>query len=163
MGLVFDRQNFDPEKVLTGYADASFMSEDKHVSRYGVLFYVAGSLVHWASAKTSRIVSSSTEAEVHGLVHFGKENIWEREFHKVLSHFDVKSPTIVFQDNTSAISLSTGGTCHKRSKHFGLEFDMFREYVAMGELKISYLQRIWSQIYLLNPCRPSSFKSLGTP
>ena len=47
-------------------------------------------------------------------------------------------PTTVYQDNKSAISLSTGGTCHKRSKHFGLEFDLFREYVALGEIKIVY-------------------------
>ena len=96
-------------------------------------------MIHWASSKTSRIVTSSTEAEVHGLVHFGKENIWEREFHKVLGHFDDIKPTLVLQDNTSAISLSTKGTCHKRSKHFGLEFDVFREYVALGELKIQYV------------------------
>ena len=53
---------------------------------YGVLFFVVGALIHWASSKTSRIVSSSTEAEIHGLVH-GKENIWEREFHKELFYF----------------------------------------------------------------------------
>ena len=109
------------------------------MSRYGVLFFLGGCLIHWASSKTSRIVSSSTEAEVHGLIHLGKENIWEREFHKVLGFFPELGPTLVYQDNKAAISLSTGGTCHKRSKHFGLEFDMFREYVALGEIKISYL------------------------
>ena len=96
--------------------------------------------MHWASAKTSRIVSSTTEAEVHGLVHLGKENIWEREFHTVLRYFPEMPPTIVYQDNTAAIALSTGAPKHKRSKHFGIEFDMFKEYVQLGEMKIEHKQ-----------------------
>jgi len=31
-----------------------------------------------------------------------------------------------------------GGTCHKRSKHFGIEFDKFREYVEQKEIEIFY-------------------------
>ena len=142
LGLVFDRQNYRPGETLVGYCDASFLSEERSHSRYGVLFFVAGALVHWTSTKTSRIVSSSTEAEIHGLVHLGKENIWEREFHQVLGYFENEKPTKVsqdsekkyltegerknclepslgFQDNTAAISLSSGGPRHKRSKHFG--------------------------------------------
>ena len=76
-----------------------------------------------------RVVSSSTEAECNGLVHCGKENIWQREFLAQLGCFSRLPATLVFQDNKSAISLSVGGTCHKRSKHFGIEFDLFREYV----------------------------------
>ena len=162
LGLVFERKNFDPKQILVGCCDASFLSEERSLSRYGVLFFVAGALVHWASTKTSRIVSSSTEAEINGLVHLGKENIWEREFHQILGYFSqdgptrttqsekkryltteekkviLGGPTIGFQDNTAAISLSKGGPRHKRSKHFGLEFDLFREYVLKGELEIKY-------------------------
>jgi hypothetical protein len=115
------------------------LSEPGSKSRYATLFYVAGALVHWASAKPSRIVSSSTEAEVHGLVHLGKENVWQREFHSLLNFFRHVPPTLVYQDNKSAIALSIGGANHKRSKHFGLEFDMFREYVALGEMRLEYL------------------------
>jgi hypothetical protein len=138
LGLVFEREKYNSQEVMVGVCDASFLGEEKSMSRYGVLFFVGGCLIHWASAKTSRIVSSSTEAETHGLIHLGKENIWEREFHGVLGYFTGLGPTKVFQDNKAAISLSTGGTCHKRSKHFGLEFDMFREYVGRGELVIEY-------------------------
>ena len=95
-------------------------------------------MIHWNSSKTSRIVSSSTEAEIHGLVHLGKENVWEIEFHKTLGYFKGFGPTKVYQDNQAAITLSTGGPVHRRSKHFGLEFDLFREYVALGEMEIKY-------------------------
>ena len=138
LGLVFDRRKFDERNVFRAACDAAFLSEQRSASRYGVLFFVAGALVHWTSSKPTRIVSSSTEAEIHGLVHTGKENVWEREFHAVLGYFDIQTPTLVFQDNKSAISLSEGGQQHKRSKHFGLEFDLFRQYCALGEIKIVY-------------------------
>jgi len=141
LGLVFERSKYDARSgPLMGMSDASFAGEEQSKSRYANLFYCAGALVHWASAKTTRIVSSTTEAEVHGLIHLGKENIWEREFHSVLRYFPVVPPTIVYQDNTAAIALSTGAPKHKRSKHFGIEFDMFKEYVQLGEMTIVHMQ-----------------------
>jgi hypothetical protein len=83
-------------------------------------------------------MSSSTEAECHALVHTGKENRWEREFLHELKLFPSIPPTIIFQDNKSAITLCTGGTQHKRSKHFGIEFDIHKEYMLLGEIELIY-------------------------
>ena len=44
------------------------------------------------------------------------------------------------QDNQSAITLSTTGTHHKRSKHFGIEFDYFKEGLVFEEMKLQYLE-----------------------
>ena len=121
------------------YSDASFLSEEGSKSRFGILFYVAGALICWHSANPHRIVSSSTESEIHGLVQAGKENIWETEFNRVLGHFKASGPTVIYQDNKAAITLTTGGTAHRRSKHFGMEYDLFRQYVADKELQIQYL------------------------
>jgi hypothetical protein len=141
-GLVYVRpnQNFHENSNFLLYAmsDSSFASEANHKSRYGYFFFCLGGLVSWVSHHSTRIMSSSTEAECHALTHCGKENIWEREFLQVLNIFKTLSPTVVYQDNKSAITLSTGGTCHKRSKHFGLEFDLFREYVGLGEIFLEY-------------------------
>ena len=85
--------------------------------------------------------ASSTEAECHGIVHVGKENIWERELHLILGILSTDEPTIVLQDNKSAISLTQGiKVQNKRSKHFGLEFDCVREYVQRGEMKLEYCE-----------------------
>ena len=46
----------------------------------------------------------------------------------------------MLQDNQSAITLSTTGTHHKRSKHFGIEFDYFKESIANGEIKLRYME-----------------------
>ena len=57
----------------------------------------------------------------------------------VLGYKDVTAPTWVHQDNKSAITLSCGPkVSNKRSKHFGLEFEAFREYVTLKEMDIVY-------------------------
>ena len=66
--------------------------------------------------------------------------------------------TVVFNDNKSALSLSTGGTCHKRSKHFGIEFDIFREYVQLGELHLEHISTDELPADMLTkPLPPSKF------
>jgi len=59
-----------------------------------------------------------------------------------------------FQDNKSAIALSVGGVSHKRSKHFGLEFDKFREYVEQREIEIFYKETNLLAADMLTKCLP---------
>src|SRR5689334_21882578 len=99
---------------MEAFCDSNFATEPGSKSRWGYFFFVAGALVSWVSQHSTRIMTSSTEAECHALVHTGKENIWEREFLDILNYFEKIPPTVIFQDNKSAITLSTGGTCHKR-------------------------------------------------
>jgi len=61
------------------------------------------------------------------------------EFLTELGFFGSQGPITIFQDNTSAIRLASGTKCHKRSKHFGIEWDAFSEW-AISELKIVYRQ-----------------------
>ena len=97
-------------------------------------------LVSWASENPSRVLSSSTEAECRGLVHFSKENQWHRQFHTELGLFKVSVPTIVYEDNTASITLaSTLGTPHKKSKHFGIEWAIFKEAVELKELTLIHV------------------------
>jgi hypothetical protein len=137
LGLVYVRDS--RVEILRASCDSSFATESKHRSRYGYYFFFLGNLVAWTSSHSTRVMSSSTEAECHALVHTGKENIWMREFLFVLKLFNPIPPTLILQDNKSAITLSTGGVSHKRSKHFGVEFDTFREYVKLGEVRIEYV------------------------
>ena len=81
-------------------------------------------------------MTSSTEVECRGLTQIAKENIWHRQFHLELNLFPVDRPTIVYEDNTAAITLSSDpGTPHKRSKHFGIEWAYFKQSVALGEIE----------------------------
>jgi hypothetical protein len=135
-GLVFKRPtgdfNLTENILLKSFCDSSFASEPGSKSRLGFFYFVCGCLVSWTSHHSTRVMSSSTEAECHALVHVGKENIWVREFLDVLRFFETILPLVIFQDNKSS------GTFHKRSKHFGVEFDMFREFVSLKEIVLQH-------------------------
>jgi len=141
LGLIFVRPHkpFSPDQpILEALCDASFATEPASRSRLGWFFFVGGGLVSWDTKVISRVVTSSTEAECHALVQCGKENVFQREFLSELGFWKNLGPTLVFQDNTSAISLTNGTKCHKRSKHFGIEFEAFKQYIELGEMRVEH-------------------------
>ena len=80
-------------------------------------------------------MTSSTEAECRGLVHFSKENLWHRQFHQELKLYAILKPTVVFEDDTASITMSNDlGLPHKRSKRFGIKFAFFKQSVALKEI-----------------------------
>jgi hypothetical protein len=129
-----------PEKgeEFVAFCDSSFAAEPGSKSRYGYLFFVFGALVSWTSAHSTRVLTSSTEAECHALVHAVKENTWQKEFVQELGLFDSLPATTIFH-NQSTIRLTENASQHKRSKHFGIEFDAAREYIKSGEVIIKYI------------------------
>ena len=68
------------------------------------------------------------------VVEVGKESRWITD----LSLFKTIPPTTIHQDNQSSLRLVVGGVCHKRSKHFGIEFDWLQEEYEKGEIKTRY-------------------------
>lgn len=46
------------------------------------------------------------------------------------------SPTICTEDCEAAIKLATTAPLSKRSKHFTIDWDVLREYVRLGEIKL---------------------------
>src|SRR5271170_6971502 len=94
------------ENLFVAFCDSSFASESKSRSRYGYFFCIFGALVSWTSSHSTRILTSSTEAECHALIHTEKENRWEKEFLQELTIFEEFQTTVIFQDNKSAIRLT---------------------------------------------------------
>jgi len=125
--------------TLYAFCDASFGAERNSKSRTGHFFCVLGALIAWTSVHTTRVVTSSTEAECHAIVQVLKENRWIKEFIQELNVFKIDKATTIYQDNKSAISLTQNKGQHKRSKHFGIEFDAVRESVREGEIEVKYL------------------------
>ena len=123
-----------------GYVDASFATEDEAYSRVGYFYLFKGNLVSWVSENPSRVMTSSTEAECRGLVQIAKENIWQRQMHNELNLFPFTGPTVVYEDNKAAITMSNNpGVPHKRSKFFGIEFAFFKQSVELGEIQPEYV------------------------
>ena len=137
--IVYKREQ-DINVEFEAFCDASFATESKSKSRIGYVYFVHGCLVAWGSVHTTRVVTSSTEAEAYALVVVCQENTWIRDFMQEISNNVQKVPTIIHQDNKGAISLTNGGGQHKRSKHFQIEFDMLREKVREKEIEIKYME-----------------------
>lgn len=127
------------QDMYVAYCDASFACEAGSKSRYGFVYFVLGALVSWTSTHSTRVLTSSTEAEANAVVHTAKENTWIREFVAELGILEFRGPTIIFQDNQGTILLMKGGGKHKRSKHFTIEFDALREHVRNKEIDIRYI------------------------
>ena len=108
-----ERHTEDPEYLA--YCDASFASEVGSKSRYGYLYKLHGCLVSWTSVHTTRVLTSSTEAECLSIVHTAKENQWKRDFVRELRMNCSNEPTVIYQDSMGAIALMKGGGNHKRS------------------------------------------------
>lgn len=138
VGIVYERKN--NTQLLSGYVDAAFGTEDEAQSRVGFYFLFRGNLVSWTSENPTRVMTSSTEAECRGLVQFSKENLWHRQFHTEVGIYKLEGPTVVYEDNQSAISMANNpGVPHKRSKHYGIEFAFFKQSVELGEIVPQYV------------------------
>ena len=143
-GIVYQRPKFetgpklvpDGEHLLYGAADSSFADAEKKKSTLGQVYWFLGALVDWNSKTSTRVLDSSTDAECCSLVAFGKENAWVRGILRELGIFKLNKPTLVLEDNTAAIALSGQGPT-KRSRHYDISFFLFKEQVAMGEMKLS--------------------------
>jgi len=145
-GIVYQRPKFEAgdklvpngEHLLHGAADSSFADADKKKSTLGQVYWFLGALVDWSSKTSTRVLDSSTDAECCSLVAFGKENAWVRGILRELGIFKLNKPTLVLEDNTAAIALSGQGPT-KRSRHYDISFFLFKEQVAMREMKVEYV------------------------
>jgi hypothetical protein len=122
---------------LAGYVDADgSMAKDRHAIS-GYAFIIHGGAISW-SAKRQEIVSlSTTESEYVVATHTAKEALWLRSLIQQL--FDnTLSPTTLFSDNQSAITLSKDHQYHARTKHIDVRFHFIRWIIEQGSIRLVY-------------------------
>ena len=78
-GIVYQKAPLSDYQVRA-FCDSNFATENEYKSRLGYFFFLGNSLISWKSQISTRVMTSSTEAECHALYHTGKENVWLREF-----------------------------------------------------------------------------------
>jgi hypothetical protein len=92
---------------LFGYADASFVAGGDSRLQLGYCFFLnrdSGAVVA-RSIKDKTVLLSSMESEIKALTEAIKETIWIRGLLNELGYFQ-DEPTLIYQDNQSAIRLS---------------------------------------------------------
>jgi hypothetical protein len=120
--------------------DASYAVHSDHKSHTGYAITVGSnhSFITARSAKQKLVSQSSTEAEVYAMVDCLKQAYWIREIIRSLSIAPL-APITMYQDNKSAIIMTTGDSKFRNSKHVLTKIAYARELKALGILDVVHM------------------------
>jgi hypothetical protein len=113
-GLLYHR---DGEKTIECYSDADWAGDlNDRRSTSGYVSILSGGAVSWRSKKQTNVALSTAEAEYMALASAAQEAIWLRQLNSELNH-PPSNPTVVYEDNQSAIAMTKNPKFHGRAKH----------------------------------------------
>ncbi|GAA5913335.1 hypothetical protein JCM6882_004091 [Rhodosporidiobolus microsporus] len=119
---------------LQVYSDASWADDiESRKSVGGYIVMVAGGVVSWRSKQQSLVATSTTESELLAASDATKEAIAFRHLAADLGN-KPSGPTIIYEDNQAAISISENPSSHGRTKHFDVAQLFVRQRVQLGDV-----------------------------
>jgi hypothetical protein len=125
---------------LTGYVDASH-GNDLHQRRsttgYGFTF--AGGVVAYRSKTQTITATSSTEAEFIAAVAAAKVAKYLRLILRQLG-FAQKHPTLLYEDNESAIKMVNAGRPTERSRHIDIQYFAIQDWKRAGHVLLKHIK-----------------------
>ena len=125
--------------TLTAYSDADWAGcSDSRRSTSGYYVYYGDSLISWSSRRQTTVSRSSAEAEYRAVAHAVAECCWIRQILQEL-HRPLRSATLVYCDNVSAIYMSSNPVQHRRTKHIEIDIHFVREKVSLGEVRVLHV------------------------
>ncbi len=124
-------------KVLA-FVDASYGSHPDAKGHTGVMITLGRGPIYIQSTKQKLVAKSSTEAELIAVSDAISQVLWIRDFILYLG-YNV-GPAIVFQDNTSTMTILENGIANGRNtKHINIRYYFVRERIEVNEIKLVYL------------------------
>ena len=113
-------------------------------SRTGYVFFLANCPLLWASKLQTEIALSTMEAEYIALSQSLRDLIPLRRLVRFIcdivfgkNKVESKMYSTVFEDNQGTLQLARAPRMTPRTKHYGIKYHFFREYVEKGDLKLS--------------------------
>ncbi|GJT59694.1 hypothetical protein Tco_1003227 [Tanacetum coccineum] len=134
LGVEFEKRKGMFDVVVYSDSDLAKCSVTRR-SDSGYCVFVNGNLVSWKSKKQATLSKSSAEAEYRAMDSATCEVMW---IIKVLKDFNIDNviPVNLFCDNKSAIQIASNPVIHEKTKHFDIDFQLVREKIASGLIKI---------------------------
>ena len=126
-------------KPLFAHVDSNWAGDDERRSTSGYVFWLAGSLISWASKKQRSVSISSCEAEYYAASLAAAEAKWLRTLLAELQQVCRKATTI-YEDNTGCIRLSKDPCSHTKSKHIAIRHHFVREAVEANIVELIYIK-----------------------
>ena len=129
------------ELVVTGYSDASFMTDhDDKRSQSGFVFLLNGAAVSWRSWKQSTTADSTTAAEVMAIAEASKEGVWMKKFLEELEIVPTSAePLKLFCDNSAFISQIKEPKSHHRTKYMDRKYFVTRDFISEGKISLQWI------------------------
>jgi hypothetical protein len=146
--------------MIKSYIDASFGIHVDGKSHTGVIITLGYGVIYADSSKQKIVSKSSTEAELIGLTDGASIVIWCRNY--LIEQGYQQLPAIIYQDNTSAITLCLKGKSDsKRTRHVAIRYFFIKNYIERSELIIQYLPtKLMIADLLTKPLQGSLFITL---
>ncbi|GJV71044.1 ribonuclease H-like domain-containing protein [Tanacetum coccineum] len=109
---------------------------------YAVQQTITYSDADWAGCPTTRrsysTVHLSAEAEYRGVANAVAETAWVRNLLRELL-VPLRTATLVYCDNVSAVYLSCNPVQHQRTKHIEIDIHFVRDFVATGHVRVLHV------------------------
>ncbi|CAI7934404.1 unnamed protein product, partial [Closterium sp. NIES-54] len=132
---------FKARYVARGFshADASW-AEDQATQRssQGYTFSLGSGSVLWRSTRSSSVLGSSCEAEIHAGAMAAQEFRWLTYLLTDLGE-PPRSPPVLYVDNKAMLALCREHRLQDRTKHIALRYFLARELQQRGQLHLSYV------------------------
>ena len=135
-GITYHPTEDDSQPMVTGFADASFVSHKDMTSITGYIFMAADGAITWASKKQKSVTLSTTEAEYMCLADATREAAWLQNLYRELGR--EISPTKIYGDNQSALAIAKNPQYHKCTKHFDIKHHYIREKINDNSIVVEY-------------------------
>jgi hypothetical protein len=124
---------------LVVYSDVDWAGwPDTRKSTSGYVVFLGDNLVSWSSKRRNTVSRSSAEAEYRAVANGVAEASWLRQLLQEL-HIPLRSATIVYCDNVSAVYMSSNPVQHQRTKHIEIDLHFVCEKVAMGTVRVLHV------------------------
>jgi hypothetical protein len=123
---------------LSGYVDSDWANSPERKSTTGFCFFLNSSLIVWCSKKQVTIATSTTVAEYFAMYEATTEAVCLRNLLDDLQ-IPQKDPTVLREDNQTAIKLAEDEASHKRTKHIDVKYKYTREQQDLGTIRVEYV------------------------
>jgi len=141
LGLQFESKHHDDHNpfAVSVYVDADWGADkDNRRSRSGIMVFINGNLVHFASKHQKSVALSTCEAEYVALSDAAKAALWITQMMDELG-LSVNLPVQFHEDNKAVTDLIKHPGVSRRTRHVAIRYHHVQELHADGFLRVKHI------------------------
>ncbi len=127
---------------MVGFVDAAHANDLRNRrSTTGYAFLLSGGAISYRCKTQSITATSSTEAEFLAAVTAAKHAKYLRAIMKELG-FPQRGPTLIHEDNKSAINIVNARVPTERSRHIDIQYFALQDWKDAGDIEMAFIPGI---------------------